>query len=135
QALVEAKRAEARGDEGVIGHQPRHPPLAGCRPRPQQAEQRARLPITGIEARRPLEVSHGLVDASESSVDLRGEPMTLYVLRAGPENGLDLGQGPPEVRPGHRALARDRAGGAGGGGALEAVPEAADAAFNGPGLR
>src|SRR2546425_13329349 len=90
-------RAEGRGDEGVVGEQPRHPRISGRRSRPQQAEQRARLPITGVEACRPLEVLHGVVDASEPSVNLRGEPMTLYVLRAGPENGVDLGQGPGKI--------------------------------------
>src|SRR5262249_45191086 len=60
---------------------------------PKQAQQRPRLPIARIEARRPPEVPGGIVDAAESTGDLRGEPMALYVVRGDAENGLDLAQG------------------------------------------
>src|SRR5204863_9571265 len=93
-----------------------------------------RVPTTGTEARGRLEESHGLVAASEPSVDLRGEPMTLYVLRAGPENGLDLGQGPGEVLPGHQRLGQDEARGGVMGVAHEAVAADVDGVVHAAGL-
>ena len=69
-----------------------------------------RLAIGGIEGRCPLEMLDGVVETSEPAVHLRGEPMTLYVLRVDAENGVDLAQGLGEVLPAHERLGQDEPG-------------------------
>src|SRR5207247_3665509 len=57
-----------------------------------------------------LELYHGDVISSVTSNNLLVEPMTLYVLRAGPENGVDLGQGPGKILTAQERLGQDQSG-------------------------
>src|SRR5207237_5410874 len=82
--------------------------LAGrLRVRPQEAEERSGLTIAGIEPDDTLEMVGGAIDVAPAALDLRGQPKTLYVLRALLQSRADLCPCLVEPPVGERRLRKD----------------------------